>query len=114
LFVAGHLIFIQNKMIMVRMFICICNAITERQVQAAVADGATSMADLQGQLGVAACCGCCAETAAEYLPGGLYAVQVTMRHTVSVVAVAAANDSLSVETVETGFTEVAFRRACTA
>lgn len=55
------------------MFICICNAITERQVQSAVADGAHTMSDLQGQLGIATCCGRCAETAAEYLPGGRYA-----------------------------------------
>jgi len=55
------------------MFICICNAITERQVQAAVADGAYTMSDLQFELGVASCCGRCAETAAEYLPGGRYA-----------------------------------------
>ncbi len=57
------------------MFICICNAITERQIQTAVAGGAHTMSDLQGELGVATCCGCCAETAAEYLPGGRYASQ---------------------------------------
>lgn len=55
------------------MYICICNAITERQVQASVADGACSLQDLQADLGVASCCGCCADTAIEYLPGGRYA-----------------------------------------
>ncbi|MCB5364625.1 (2Fe-2S)-binding protein [Pusillimonas sp. CC-YST705] len=55
------------------MFICVCNAITERQVQAAVAAGASTMADLQGELGVATNCGCCMDTALEYLPGGRYA-----------------------------------------
>lgn len=59
------------------MFICICNAITERQVQSAVATGAHTMSDLQAQLGVATCCGCCAETAVEYLPGGRYASHAT-------------------------------------
>ncbi|NYT65640.1 (2Fe-2S)-binding protein [Alcaligenaceae bacterium] len=59
------------------MYICICNAITERQVQAAVAEGASSLADLQAQLGVATCCGCCADTATEYLPGGRYVDQAT-------------------------------------
>lgn len=44
------------------MYICVCNAITERQVRASVDAGATSLADLQFELGVA--------TAAEYLPGG--------------------------------------------
>lgn len=60
------------------MFICICNAITERQVQAAVTQGAHTLSDLQAQLGVAACCGCCAETATEYLPGGRYARQAAV------------------------------------
>ena len=52
------------------MYICICNAVTERQVHAAVDAGATTLSDLQFELGVASCCGCCAETAQEYLPGG--------------------------------------------
>lgn len=57
-------------MIIVLMFICICSAITERQVIKAVADGAETLADLQIDLGVAMCCGRCADTASEYLPGG--------------------------------------------
>jgi bacterioferritin-associated ferredoxin len=92
------------------MFICVCNAITERQVKTAVADGATSLADLQGQLGVASCCGCCAETATEYLPGGRYAGQVTSAQEVDV-AIVAANDPVVNEPV---FTEIAYRRAYTA
>lgn len=52
------------------MYICVCNAITERQVRASVDAGATTLADLQFELGVATCCGCCAATATEYLPGG--------------------------------------------
>jgi len=52
------------------MYICVCNAITERQVRACVASGATTLGDLQFELGVASCCGCCAQTAQEYLPGG--------------------------------------------
>lgn len=52
------------------MYICICNAVTERQVHAAVDAGATTLSDLQFELGVASCCGCCAEMAQEYLPGG--------------------------------------------
>jgi len=55
------------------MFICVCNAITERDVLAAVAEGAQSLSDLQGQLGLASCCGACADLAQEYLPGGCYA-----------------------------------------
>ncbi|CUJ39153.1 BFD-like [2Fe-2S] binding domain [Achromobacter xylosoxidans] len=56
--------------IIILMYICVCNAITERQVRASVDAGATTLSDLQFELGVATCCGCCAATAAEYLPGG--------------------------------------------
>lgn len=55
------------------MYVCICNAISDKQVSASVANGATTLADLQAELGVATNCGCCAETAKEYLPGGRYA-----------------------------------------
>lgn len=49
------------------MYICLCNAITDRQIKASVAAGATTLADLQTQLGVATCCGCCAELASSFL-----------------------------------------------
>ncbi|CAM3609862.1 (2Fe-2S)-binding protein [Bordetella sputigena] len=52
------------------MYVCVCNAITERQVRAAVDEGAATLDDLQFELGVATCCGTCAATAVEYLPGG--------------------------------------------
>ncbi|OZI32290.1 bacterioferritin [Bordetella genomosp. 10] len=52
------------------MYICVCNAVTERQVRSCVDAGATSLDDLEFELGVASCCGSCAATAAEYLPGG--------------------------------------------
>lgn len=55
-------------MIMIRMYICICNAITEKTVIEAVNNGASTLGDLQTELGVASCCGCCAQTASEYLP----------------------------------------------
>ncbi|MDQ8030882.1 bacterioferritin [Bordetella genomosp. 1] len=52
------------------MYVCICNAVTERQIRACVDSGAATLGDLQFELGVASCCGCCAATATEYLPGG--------------------------------------------
>ncbi|MEO6984241.1 MAG: (2Fe-2S)-binding protein [Paralcaligenes sp.] len=77
------------------MFMCICNAITERDVQAAVADGADSLSDLQAQLGIATSCGCCAETAAQYLSGGRYGSPSHTEHGLGVRAMAgsAANDA---------------------
>lgn len=53
---------------MILMYICICNAITEKTVIEAVNNGASTLGDLQAELGVASCCGCCAQTASEYLP----------------------------------------------
>jgi len=50
------------------MYICICNAVTERQIHASVERGSCTLSDLQFDLGVATCCGCCAETAQSYLP----------------------------------------------
>lgn len=51
------------------MFVCICNAVTDRQIQELVDAGAQSLSDLKTQLGVATCCGCCSDLAASYLGG---------------------------------------------
>jgi bacterioferritin-associated ferredoxin len=45
------------------MYVCICNGITDRDIRTAVAQGARSLADLQSSLGVATCCGRCADCA---------------------------------------------------
>ena len=49
------------------MYICICNAITERQVRECADAGASSIEDLTSALGVAAGCGRCRECAVELL-----------------------------------------------
>ncbi|ASK26605.1 (2Fe-2S)-binding protein [Neisseria chenwenguii] len=49
------------------MFVCICNAVTDREIKETVAAGAMTIGDLQAQLGVATCCGCCSELAASFL-----------------------------------------------
>jgi bacterioferritin-associated ferredoxin len=41
------------------MYICICNAVTEREIRGAVELGCTSIEDLGRDLGVAANCGKC-------------------------------------------------------
>lgn len=64
-------------MIIILMYICVCHGISEQQVREAIAAGAADLSDLQAELGVATCCGSCAETALQYLPGGLYAVDAT-------------------------------------
>ena len=49
------------------MYVCICNAITDHKIKEAVATGATTLTDLTNQLGVASCCGSCADLASSYL-----------------------------------------------
>lgn len=49
------------------MYVCLCKAVTDRQIREAVAQGATRMRDLRVALGVASCCGRCAGCAREIL-----------------------------------------------
>jgi bacterioferritin-associated ferredoxin len=45
------------------MYVCVCQAVTERQVREAVDQGVTSMRGLREHLGVASECGRCARCA---------------------------------------------------
>lgn len=45
------------------MYVCICAAVTERDVHAALAAGVETVDQLTMHLGVGAGCGCCRETA---------------------------------------------------
>jgi bacterioferritin-associated ferredoxin len=49
------------------MYICICNAITERDVRECVRRGCCSMDELSTELGVGTCCGRCRPVASEIL-----------------------------------------------
>lgn len=49
------------------MYICLCNGITDRQIREAVCDGAHSLGELRGCLGVASHCGRCADYAEQVL-----------------------------------------------
>lgn len=50
------------------MFICICNGITDQDIITAVEEGAETFEALQATLGVATCCGKCADIAKSLLP----------------------------------------------
>ena len=41
------------------MYVCICNAVTDREIRAATALGARTIDDLRVSLGVASCCRKC-------------------------------------------------------
>lgn len=49
------------------MFVCVCNAVTDREIRQCAELGVSSVADLKDSLGVAACCGRCACAADEIL-----------------------------------------------
>jgi bacterioferritin-associated ferredoxin len=49
------------------MYVCVCNAITDKQIRRAARNGVNSLYELRGTLGVAAGCGSCARVAQEIL-----------------------------------------------
>ena len=53
------------------MYICICNAVTQRQVEECARAGASSLDELSIKLGVGAGCGRCRECATDLLRGVL-------------------------------------------
>jgi bacterioferritin-associated ferredoxin len=49
------------------MYVCICAAVSDRQIKQAVREGACSLDQLACCLGVGTVCGCCREMAQEIL-----------------------------------------------
>ena len=49
------------------MYVCVCNAITDKQIRKAAESGVRNVRDLQRQLGVATGCGSCMEAASDIL-----------------------------------------------
>lgn len=55
------------------MYVCVCNAVTERDIGSAVAEGCCSLRELRDQLGVGNCCGRCTGCARDVLHQSLHA-----------------------------------------
>ncbi len=49
------------------MYVCVCNAITDKQIRKAARSGVKDLWGLQRELGVATGCGSCKEVASEIL-----------------------------------------------
>lgn len=49
------------------MYVCVCNAVTERDIGQAIATGCGSLRELRESLGVGACCGRCNNCARKLL-----------------------------------------------
>jgi bacterioferritin-associated ferredoxin len=45
------------------MYVCVCHAVTDKDIRKCVDRGACSLFDVQNELPVGSCCGRCAETA---------------------------------------------------
>jgi len=72
------------------MYVCVCNAVTERDILGAVAEGCASLRQLREQLGVGACCGRCKGCARDMLTHSLHARTPAYRLTAAVAQRAAA------------------------
>jgi len=53
------------------MYVCVCNAVTERHIGKAVVEGASTLRELRERLGVAGECGRCAMCARDCLRAAL-------------------------------------------
>ncbi|MBV6422462.1 MAG: hypothetical protein NAOJABEB_00243 [Steroidobacteraceae bacterium] len=49
------------------MYICVCHAVSDRDLRKAVDNGASSFYDVQCRLPVGSCCGRCESTAREFV-----------------------------------------------
>jgi bacterioferritin-associated ferredoxin len=49
------------------MFVCVCRAVTDRQIREAASEGVRTMRELRLKLGVCSACGKCGECAKEIL-----------------------------------------------
>jgi bacterioferritin-associated ferredoxin len=48
---------------LIAMYVCLCNAVTDRQIRDAVSAGAVSLSDVQSVFPVGMCCGRCEDVA---------------------------------------------------
>jgi bacterioferritin-associated ferredoxin len=53
------------------MYVCICSAVTDGAIAQAAREGAHTLEQLGGELGVGVCCGMCRETALEIVTAEL-------------------------------------------
>lgn len=59
------------------MYVCVCNGVTERDIDGAIAAGCCSLRQLRDTLGVGNCCGRCAGCARDKLKDSLHARSIS-------------------------------------
>ncbi len=55
--------FTTNQLQSAVMYVCLCKAVTDRQIRETISEGATTFAEIRRQLGVATQCGKCCQQA---------------------------------------------------
>ncbi|HSC75310.1 MAG TPA: (2Fe-2S)-binding protein [Pseudomonadales bacterium] len=73
------------------MYICVCQAVTEKQIHTAVHNGARSMKDLRDTLGVGIECGCCAACAKQCLREAKHDMAIISDTPSNVIAISGGN-----------------------
>ncbi|XID75181.1 bacterioferritin-associated ferredoxin [Alkanindiges sp. WGS2144] len=53
------------------MYVCLCRAVTDRQIRASVENGASSFRDVRDELDIGTCCGRCVPEARELIDQNL-------------------------------------------
>jgi len=79
------------------MYVCVCNAVTERDIAAAACEGTTTLRQLRRDLGVTADCGRCARYARDCLRSAL--AQHTDQSVASATAFARTTFPLALEAI---------------
>jgi bacterioferritin-associated ferredoxin len=59
------------------MLVCICNGITDKDIENAIHEGATGFGDVRSSLGVGGCCGQCASYAKELVKSTISQLQIS-------------------------------------
>jgi bacterioferritin-associated ferredoxin len=54
------------------MYVCVCNAVTERDIGRAVSEGCCTLKHLRAQTGVGSCCGRCTPCARQVMNQALH------------------------------------------
>lgn len=49
------------------MLVCVCNGVSDKDIDAAIHDGATECREIRGSLGIGKCCGQCTSFAKELI-----------------------------------------------
>lgn len=59
------------------MLVCVCNGISDKQIDSALASGASSYRDIKSELGIGNCCGQCVPFAKEMVSDKITEIQST-------------------------------------